>query len=170
MRAIIHDVRVLMARELGAFQREIERFPDDVLLWKTPPGIANSAGNLALHVCGNLQHFVGGVLGETGYVRNRDLEFSRRSGTRAEVVAQLRQTAAVVESTLSRLTEPAFAAEYPEVKRSLRFPTHAFLLHLHAHLAFHLGQAGYVRRCLTADTASSQPMSIDELSAALERK
>src|SRR5678815_2545300 len=83
-------LRIVIGRE-GALQREIELFPDDELLWKTPPGIANSAGNLALHVCGNLQYFVGAVLGETGYVRDRPLEFSRRSGTRAELVRELRK-------------------------------------------------------------------------------
>ena len=73
MRETIEDLRIVMTRELAAFQREIERFPDDELLWNTPPGITNSAANLALHVCGNLQYFVGTVLGGTGYVRNRDV-------------------------------------------------------------------------------------------------
>ena len=166
MRETIEDLRIVIGRELGALQREIELFPDDELLWKTPPGIANSAGNLALHVCGNLQYFVGAVLGETGYVRDRPLEFSRRSGTRAELVRELRKTAAVVDDTLSRLSESSFAGVFPEEKRAMTFPTHTFLVHLSAHLAFHLGQAGYVRRFLTGDPTSTGPLSLDELYAA----
>lgn len=167
MRETIGDLRIMIGRELGAFQREIELFPNDELVWKTTPGILNSAGNLALHVCGNLQYFVGALLGESGYVRNRDLEFSRRSGTRAELVAELQKTAGVVDATLSRLTESAFVADLPEAKRSMVFKAHTFLIHLCAHLAFHLGQAGYLRRVLTGDSTSSGPMSIDELYAAV---
>jgi hypothetical protein len=167
MRETIDDLRVMLARELGAFQREIALFPDDELLWESPPGIANPAGNLALHVCGNLQYFIGALLGETGYVRNRDVEFSRRSGTRAELVNELRATAEIVERTLSRLSEDAFLRDLPEAKRSMIFKAHTFLVHLCAHTAFHLGQAGYVRRVLTEDSTSSRPMSLDELFAAV---
>ena len=76
------DLSRLLERELETFARELELFPDDESLFKTLPGVGNSAGNLGLHVCGNLQHFVGAVLGGTGYVRNRDAEFAARSGRR----------------------------------------------------------------------------------------
>ena len=76
------DLRRLLVRELEAFAREVELFPDDASLWKTLPGVTNSAGNLALHVCGNLKHYLGGVLGGSGYVRNRDPEFASRAGSR----------------------------------------------------------------------------------------
>jgi hypothetical protein len=167
MREVIEDIRIMLGRELGAFQREIELFPDDELVWKTVPGIVNSAGNLALHVCGNLQLFVGAQLGGTGYVRNRELEFSRRSGTRVELIAALRTTADVVDAALSRVSDDAFLHELPEAKRGMIFTAHTFLIHLCAHTAFHLGQAGYLRRVLTGDPASSGPMSIDELFAAV---
>jgi hypothetical protein len=166
MRETIDDLRVMICRELAAFQREIELFPDDDLLWKAPPGIVNPAGSLALHVCGNLQYYVGAVLGGTGYVRNRELEFSRRSGTRAELAGELNKTAGIVEATLSRLDEALFAGEFPEEKRAMSFRTHTFLVHLGAHLSFHLGQAGYLRRVLTGDATSSRPMSLEELHAA----
>lgn len=90
MNEIAADLRVLLVRELKAFEREVEMFPDDELVWKTVPGVTNSAGNLALHVCGNLQHFVGRVLGDTNYVRDRELEFSRSSGSRAELAREIR--------------------------------------------------------------------------------
>jgi hypothetical protein len=161
MRETIDDVRMMLERELGAFQREIELFPDDELLWKTPPGIMNPAGNLALHVCGNLQYFVGALLGATGYVRDRDLEFSRRSGTRAELVNELRTTAEIVERTLSRLSEDAFLRDLPEAKRSMIFKAHTFLIHLCARTAFHLGQAGYLRRVLCTSSYQQSSMSLD---------
>jgi hypothetical protein len=152
-------LRIIIGRDLDAFAREVELFPDDALLWKTIPGIANSAGNLGLHVAGNLQHFIGAVLGQSGYVRHRDLEFSRRDGTRAEVVDGLAKTREVVARTVTRLTDEDLAQPYGELLAGRRVRTGDFLLHLSSHLAFHLGQAGYLRRTLTGEMASSGALS-----------
>ena len=146
------DLSRLLVRELETFAREVELFPDDESLFKTLPGVTNSAGNLALHVCGNLQHFVGAVLGATGYVRNRELEFSSRSGKRDDVARRLRETAAVVASTLARLPEVALSQAYPEPVAGVQLPCGRFLMHLAVHLGFHLGQAGYLRRVVTGDS------------------
>src|SRR6185503_9921048 len=108
--------------------------------------VTNSAGNLALHVAGGLQHLVGAVLGRTTYVRDRDAEFSRRGGTRADVSAELDRAMAVVREILPRLPEHMLDAEFPEPVLGVKFRTRIFLLHLCAHAAFHLGQAGYLRR------------------------
>lgn len=152
-------LRILLLRDLDSFRKEVELFPDDVTLWKTLPGIGNSAGNLALHGAGNLQHFIGAILGGTGYVRNRDLEFSRREGTRAEVAAAVTTAHEVIEAVLGRMTEDDLAQPYPELVNNRRFSTGDFLLHLSTHLAFHLGQAGYLRRALTRDSTSSGALS-----------
>jgi hypothetical protein len=42
-------------------------------------------------------------------------------------------------------------------------PTARVLLHLAAHLAFHLGQVGYLRRALTGDPTSAGGMGIQDL-------
>jgi hypothetical protein len=160
---LIGDVRRILVRELEAFAREVELFPDDDVLWKTPPGVTNSAGNLALHACGNLRHFVGAVLGGTGYVRNRPLEFTTRAGRREDVARQLRETAEVVAAALVRVPESALAASYPEPHDGVRLPCGRFLLHLCAHLAFHLGQAGTLRRALTGDARTSGAVSLKAL-------
>jgi uncharacterized damage-inducible protein DinB len=157
------QVRHLMARELGAFAREVELFPDDDALWRTVPGVANSAGNLALHVCGNLRHFVGAVLGGSGYVRDREAEFATRSGRRGDVARLVRDTAGVVSSVLSRLTPQVLQAPYPQSHDGAQLRCDTFLLHLCTHLAFHLGQAGYLRRALTGDARTSGALSLTEL-------
>jgi uncharacterized damage-inducible protein DinB len=159
-------IRILLLRELDSFSREIELFPDDELLWRTVPGVTNSAGNLAMHVAGNLQHFVGAALGGTGYVRNRDLEFSRTSGTRAEVRAELDRARSVVARTLTRLSEESLGRNYPQPVLDRQLETGLFLLHLASHLAFHLGQAGYLRRILTGDTATTGAVATAALPAA----
>lgn len=160
-------LRAVLVRELEAFCREVEAFPDDELPWRRVPGIANSCGNLALHAAGNLQHFVGARLGGTGYVRNRDLEFARRSGTRGEVVSELRRAIDVVQTVLEGLPDAAWAQAYPEAVGGARLPTGAFLVHLATHLAYHLGQADYLRRILTGENRAAGPVGIAALAALL---
>ena len=157
------DVRRVLTRELEALAREVELFPDDDVLWKTVPGVTNSAGNLALHACGNLNHFVGAVLGGTGYVRDRPAEFATRTGRRADVARQLRETATVVTNALARVPESALAAPYPEPHDGVQLSCGLFLLHLCVHLAFHLGQAGTLRRALTGDARTSGAVSLAAL-------
>jgi hypothetical protein len=158
-----HDIAQLLTRELEGFKREIELFPDDESVWRTVPGVTNSAGNLALHVAGGLEYLVGSVLGGTGYVRNREAEFGRRSGTRSGIVAALDHAIVVVGDVLSRLPHDRFAADFPEPLMGMKFRTDLFLLHLCAHAAFHLGQAGYLRRVTTGDATSSGPLPLAPL-------
>jgi hypothetical protein len=157
------DTRRLLTRELAAFAREVELFPDDETLWKTLPGITNSAGNLALHACGNLRHFVGAVLGGTGYVRDRPAEFATRQGRREDVARELRATADLVTAVLGRVEPAVLDLPFPEAHDGIRLPGRLFLMHLSVHLAFHLGQAGYLRRALTGDARSSGPVSLRAL-------
>lgn len=152
-----------IVRELQTFIREIEAFPSDDSVWHTRRGVTNSAGNLALHVSGNLQDFVGRVLGGTSYVRNREQEFGQREGTRADLVAGLRTTIAVVEATLPNVTDEVMAADYPMQLNGKTLNTATFLVHLGAHLAFHLGQAGYLRRIITGDNTSTNPLPVAAL-------
>ena len=160
------DVRRLLVRELGAFAREVELFPDDESLFRTVPGVTNSAGNLALHVCGNLKHFVGAVLGGTGYVRTRDAEFATRSGRREDVARELHETATIVSEALARLPGEALERSYPQPVANLELPCRLFLIHLAVHLSFHLGQAGYLRRIVTGDGRSSGPVALSALAEA----
>ena len=157
------DVQTLLIRELDGLGREVGLFPDDRQLWVTPVGVSNSAGNLALHVAGNLQHFVGALLGGTGYVRDRDSEFATRTGTRAGIQQELRAAAQAVESTLSRIDITTLQRPMPGAPNGLTIRTDLFLLHLVSHTAFHLGQAGYVRRIVCGDATSAGPLPMSML-------
>jgi hypothetical protein len=157
------EVLRFLSRELGTFVREIEAFPDDATLWKTLPGVTNSAGNLALHVAGNLRHYVGAKLGDTRYVRNREAEFARREGSRGEVVRELNEAAAVIARVLPVVPESVLTAPFPEAVGGVVPRCDRFLLHLCTHLAFHLGQASYLRRVLTQDTRGTGAVSIRAL-------
>ena len=75
----------LFHRDLDRLKQEIENYSSDDLLWQIEKEISNSAGTLALHLIGNLNHFIGAVLGETGYIRNREAEFSDRNVSRSKI-------------------------------------------------------------------------------------
>lgn len=163
MDSLTTDVSRVLVRDLAGFQREVGAFPDDETLWQVVPGVTNSAGNLAWHVAGNLQHFIGAGLGRTGYVRNREFEFARRSGTRAEVIDELQRASDVVARVLAALPDDVRDGMYPaDVPRGLRVPTRFFILQLAIHAGFHLGQASYLRRILTGDATSTGPVPIIE--------
>jgi uncharacterized damage-inducible protein DinB len=153
----------LLIRELDGFRRELALFPDEESLWRVVPGITNSAANLALHVAGNLQHYVGAVLGGSGYIRRRDIEFSRSSGTIAEVLEELNRAEKVVRDVLPELSEAMLDSEYPEAVGPMKFKSDQLLMHLCVHAGFHLGQAGYLRRAMTGDATSSGPLPLQPI-------
>jgi uncharacterized damage-inducible protein DinB len=157
------DIRRLLLRELATFRREVELFPDDESLWRAAPGVTNSAGNLALHIAGNLRHFVGAVLGNTGYVRDRDAEFATRAGSRAMVLGALAAAEADVASTFAKLDAAALAKPFPMPPKGVEVSTQRWLMHLASHAAFHLGQAGYLRRIATGNPTTADTVSVKAL-------
>ena len=161
------NLAILLVRELETFEREIDLFADDERIWSKVPGCPNSAANSALHVAGNLRHYVGAVLGRTGYVRDRDGEFGRRSGSRSDVKAELRAAIRDVATILPSLTDGAFTMDFPEPVNGLRLRTDRFLMHLCAHAAYHLGQADYLRRAVTGENRSSGPVPLAALTSDL---
>jgi uncharacterized damage-inducible protein DinB len=160
---ISSDLVILFVRELETVQREVEMCPDDAALWQTQPGVANSVGNLGAHLAGNVQHFIGAVLGKSGYVRNRDFEFSRREGTRAEIVADLQAAIDAVKKYLPALSDADLEREYPEAVGGVKMRTSLFLMHLASHAAFHMGQADYLRRIANNDTRTATTVPLKPL-------
>ena len=136
----------LFERDLGKLEEEIAAYETAAGLWRLPAGIKNPAGNLCLHLCGNLQHFVGAVLGQTGYVRNRELEFSAKNVPAEELLVLIGTTRRVIVSVIAGLTEEDLEKTYPEKVLSGNMSTGHFLVHLSTHLSYHLGQINYHRR------------------------
>lgn len=139
----------LYERDLGRLKVEIEQYSSEDDLWKIDGGITNSAGNLTLHLIGNLKHFIGAVLGNSGYVRDRDAEFSTGGVSKETLLTAIESTASVVKSTLEKLTDEDFAKPYPLEVFGEPMTTEFFLIHLTTHLNYHLGQINYHRRLLT---------------------
>lgn len=153
----------VITRELKALRREIETYPSDDDLWEVRPGITNPGGNLALHLAGNLQYFLGNVLGKNGYVRNREAEFGSRDIPRAELLREIDNAIEAVATGMSQISEADLAKPYPEPVGGVRSSTGAFLAHFATHLAYHLGQVDYHRRILTGEGKTVKAMALTEL-------
>lgn len=136
----------LYERDLSKLREEIASYKDEADLWKLADGISNSGGNLCLHLTGNLKHFFGAVLGENGYVRDRDLEFADKNVPRSEMIAEIDVTKNVVLSTLAALTEEDLDKVYPIEVFGKPMTTGFFVTHLATHFNYHLGQINYHRR------------------------
>jgi len=163
---MLHEIRGLILRELDTLVRELEAYPDTATLWARLPGLPNSGGNLALHLAGNLEHFVGAILGGSGYVRDREAEFATRGLPREEVVRRVTQARAAVAAVLPRLRESDLARDFPVAVAGVRVALGDFLAHLAVHLGYHLGQVDYHRRAVTGDPASVGAMALGELATA----
>lgn len=144
------DYAHILGRDLSALAAQVEKYPDDASLWRVSGSILNPAGTLVLHLVGNLLHYVGGVLGGTGYARDRDAEFSGRDVSKAELVARVAACRETVVGVLAALPDEAFASPYPGAlpPHLAGASTHRFLLHLSGHFMWHLGQVDYHRRLL----------------------
>jgi hypothetical protein len=145
---MIEELKTVLLKDLASLRREVEQYPDDASLWRPLPGIANAGGNLALHLAGNLQAFIGAQLGHTGYVRDRDREFAARDLPRARVLQEIDAAAQAVETGLAALDPTTLDREFPLPMGGQRLSTGQFLLNLGSHLAYHLGQVDYHRRMI----------------------
>jgi uncharacterized damage-inducible protein DinB len=141
-------LKALFTRDLERLKAEMEQYRSESTIWQVGPGISNSAGNLCLHLIGNLNCYLGAVLGNTGYVRQRDLEFSLKDVPRSELLAKLDATVKVVNEVLDKLQPADLEKEYPMLVFEKPLSTAQFLAHLTTHLSYHLGQINYHRRLL----------------------
>jgi len=140
----------LFERDLLRLKDEINLYADESKLWITKKDITNSAGNLALHLLGNLNHFIGAILGNTGYIRKREQEFSNKNIPRDEILKGINKTIEVIKSVLAEITDEEMQKNYPvEVfKNKGKMKVQFFLIHLSGHLNYHLGQINYHRRLI----------------------
>ena len=148
---LLETLKKLFKRDLEQLKREIASYTNETKIWIIDKNISNSAGNLCLHLIGNLNTYIGGELGKTGYIRNRPLEFSDKDVPRTKLIASIEETMAVVLNTLDNTKEEQLKQEYPILVFEEKISTGFFLVHLTTHLTYHLGQINYHRRLLDTD-------------------
>ncbi|MFN0293380.1 DUF1572 family protein [Pedobacter helvus] len=145
---LTETLKAIFERDLNRVITELKHYNSEGNIWRIAPGIANSAGNLVLHLIGNLNAYIGKEIGKTDFVRNRELEFSQKDIARTELVAQLEHTIITIKNSLNLLTEEDFKKKYPIVVLSETTSNEYFMVHLVSHLNYHLGQINYHRRLL----------------------
>ncbi len=144
------ELAVLFDRDLNKLAEEIKAYPDEKLIWSVKGDIKNTAGNLCLHLLGNLNYFIGGVLGKTGYVRKRDEEFSLKNVPAADLVKEIENLRNVISKVLPQISGDLLKELFPSNALGKPMTTEHFLLHLYGHLNYHLGQINYHRRMISA--------------------
>lgn len=152
-----------MARDLDLARRQILAYPDDELPWIPVEGIGNPGGVLALHIAGNLEHYLGASLGGTGYRRDREAEFAQQRVPRADIARALEAAAGTVEAVLAGAVEQNLPVIFPQLLRGRRVRTTDFLVHLAVHLGYHLGQLDYHRRMVAPDSGPLGGVSLEAL-------
>lgn len=151
---VARDFARLLGRDLDRMIGQIRAYPDEQSVWRTAGSIKNAAGTLALHVAGNLEHFVGSALGQSDHIRDRQAEFEVRDVPREELAQRLERCRDRVVSTLESFDDARMSEPYPiELPPPLQGTVHWFLVHLCAHTNWHLGQMDYHRRILTGEDA-----------------
>ncbi len=139
---------ILYKKELNRLKDEISSYSEDTILWKVDKNLKNSSGNLALHLIGNLNHFIGATLGNSGYIRQREKEFNEKNIPRELIINQINELKTLLESVLSSLNQKDLDKKYPIEVFGKPMTTEYFLLNLYGHLTYHLGQINYHRRLL----------------------
>jgi uncharacterized damage-inducible protein DinB len=145
---LVQILKTLFNRDLNRLKQEISAYQNEEIIWHIEQGIANSAGNLCLHLVGNLNTYIGAELGKTGYIRDRELEFSLKDIPKEELIKKVEETITVVNDALDTLLDEKLDEEYPMLVFDAKTTTGYFLVHLATHLTYHLGQINYHRRLL----------------------
>jgi uncharacterized protein DUF1572 len=148
---MIETLSKLYEQGLNKLRSEVESYPGETELWKTGGNIPNSAGNLALHLIGNVNHFFGATIGGTGYVRDRDNEFSSGEVSKAQILNEIDKAKVVVKDALAKLDGGDLDMTYPIQFQNEDVSTEYVLSYLLGHFNYHLGQIDYHRRLLVGE-------------------
>jgi uncharacterized damage-inducible protein DinB len=145
---MVADFISIYDRDLNRLKNEIQAFQHEENLWRLTGQVKNTAGNLGLHLVGNLKTYIGKNLGNFAYVRDREAEFNLKNVPQEQLTKQIEETRQVVVAALQKLNNDQLAETYPEETLGYSMTTGFFLIHLAAHLSYHLGQINYLRRIL----------------------
>jgi hypothetical protein len=124
--------------------------------WTRPYPYGNSFGHLVLHITGNLNHYIGAHIAQTGYVRDREREFTdSHPPTKAEALRLLNEAVAMVVATIEKQSDEDWAGEYSAVgvDDKDRF---SIILRCCAHFHHHIGQMIYLQKECVAQTSAEK--------------
>jgi uncharacterized damage-inducible protein DinB len=136
----------LFLRDLDILKKEIMAFANEETIWTTKGSVSNSPGHLCYHLCGNLRHYIGHVLGGNDYIRDREHEFKGPSVTKVDLEKLIEITKSELSKAFEKINEDQFEHNFPIKIFDKDIRTDKFLIHLYGHYGYHLGQINYFRR------------------------
>ncbi|HEY8660663.1 MAG TPA: DUF1572 family protein [Hanamia sp.] len=142
------DYLYFFERDMKKLSEEINLYKNENDLLKIKEGISNSAGNITLHLIGNLNHFIGKTLANTNYIRERDKEFYLKNVSRKKLTDEINNISTIIKNTLPELSNEDLKKDFPIKINDKVFSTENLLVYLLAHLNYHLGQVNYHRRMI----------------------
>jgi len=145
---MIKSCKELFLKNLKHLNTEISSYKNEADLWKLTGGIANTPGNLCLHLCGNLQHYIGALIGKSGYKRNRDAEFSRKNVSRHDLLMEINIAEEIITSVFDSMKEEDLEKPFPDNTFGENQTNAHAILQCEVHFTYHLGQINYHRRIL----------------------
>lgn len=145
---VIDSLKKLFDRDLDKLKNELSSYNDELKLWEVKKNIKNSGGNLSLHIIGNLNYFIGSILGGNGYKRDREAEFTKTNVPVSVLLQNIDNVKTTIYNTLQGLSEEELVENFPINVFGYEMSKLFFLMHLHSHLTYHLGQINYHRRLI----------------------
>jgi uncharacterized damage-inducible protein DinB len=130
---------------LAAKVRELAAPLSDEQFWRKPFPFGNSFGHLVLHLTGNLNYYIGAEIAGTGYVRDRDREFSEtQRPSKEEVLKRFDQAIVVVLRAIREQSEEDWSKSYTAMREEDAGNRFNIFLRCATHLHHHLGQMIYL--------------------------
>ena len=139
----------LFEKDLNKLIEEISLYKNENDLWKIKEGISNSAGNLTLHLIGNLNYFIGTALHHTNYLRDREKEFLLKDVPRDALIADIKHVMEIIRKTLHKMPKEDLKKDFPFEIDGDNLSVENMMVHLLTHLNYHLGQVNYHRRMIS---------------------
>lgn len=138
----------LFEKGFEGLKHEIALYRKEEDLWITCCNVNNSAGNLAIHICGSINHFVNHGIGNTPYKRDRNVEFSQKDLSQKQILQTIEKTKANTLKTIKNINPKKLEENFPLESPFGEISSSAAIVILLGHLQYHLGQISYHRRLL----------------------
>lgn len=120
--------------------------------WHNPYGYGNSVGHLVLHMTGNLNYYIGARVADTGYVRNRPLEFSDQTAPpKDKIMRKFDETIAMVVATIRKQKADDWLASYSADREPEAQERFMIFLRCAGHAYHHVGQLIYLSKELARE-------------------
>ena len=144
---VIHGLRERLVTDYPKqIQACIDELTDEQIWWR-PNTTSNSIGNLVLHLCGNLSHFIVKGVGGRSYERNRNAEFAEAGPiSKNDLVTRLNGVIRNVNEVFAQLT-PERLTEHND-STEMKTSNVNLIQYMTMHFGLHTGQVIYITKML----------------------